>query len=130
MKRGLQRASLLIGLFGLILLAACSSHPDKEKEVESTPVKIQIDITKNQGAEQLATKKIKADQGMSLYTIMKENFDIEDEEGFITSIDGVSQNASAGEYWLFEINGEMSTKGAKDVQPKDGDQISWDLHGN
>ncbi|WP_239254740.1 DUF4430 domain-containing protein [Listeria ilorinensis] len=130
MKRGLQRASLLLWLVSVVMLAACSGDTGKVREAELSPVKIEITVTKNKGTEEIATQKIKADQGMSLFTIMKEYFEVEDEDGFITSINGVSQNESAGEYWLFEVNGEMSPKGAKDVFPKNGDQISWDLHGN
>lgn len=47
--------------------------------------------------------------------------------GFITSINGVSQDASKGMYWLYYVNGEMGQVGASQYVVKDGDIITWKL---
>ncbi len=47
--------------------------------------------------------------------------------GFITSINGVSQDASSGRYWLYYVNGELGQVGASQYAVEDGDIITWKL---
>ncbi len=51
----------------------------------------------------------------------------EEEGGFVTSINGVSQDASAGLYWLYYINGEFAQVGAAEYIVQEGDEITWKL---
>ena len=63
----------------------------------------------------------------SLFDAMSENFDIKDDNGFITSIDGKEQDKAANKYWTFTINDEQVNVGAKDVTVADGDKIIFKL---
>ena len=47
--------------------------------------------------------------------IMKENFDLVEDKGMITSIEGLAQDEAAGYYWTYTINDEMVNTGAKDT---------------
>jgi hypothetical protein len=60
-------------------------------------------------------KKITIIKDQTLLDALKENFKIEEKSGFITSIDGKSQDQAANKYWLFDVNGKMADKGAADI---------------
>lgn len=50
-----------------------------------------------------------------------------DEGGFITTIQGVSQDEGTQTYWIYYVNGEMAAVGARDYMIQDGDEITWRL---
>lgn len=82
----------------------------EDGEIEGSPVEINVD------------------HETDVLAYMVENFSVEgDEEGFITSIDGVEQDDSEGLYWLYYINEEMPSVGAGDYIVEDGDLIEWKL---
>jgi len=66
-------------------------------------------------------------EGTTLMEVMKEKYEIEEEGGLITSIEGYEQNEAENIYWLYEINGETATIGAADYTVEDQDQITWTL---
>lgn len=47
----------------------------------------------------------------------------------VESIDGVSADQSANQYWTLYINGQMSNVGASDYKVKSGDTVSWKYGG-
>jgi hypothetical protein len=51
----------------------------------------------------------------------------EEEGGFVTSINGISQNPSENVYWMYYINGELGQVGAADYTVQEGDKITWRL---
>lgn len=83
-------------------------------------------ITINNGNRVTCTTDIPA--GSNVFNLMTAcNIEFEEEKGFIISINGVSQNADANEYWIYYINGEMGQVGAREYIVEDGDEITWKL---
>lgn len=134
--------SLFIWLFSLLLsfgvLAGCSTaeqspnetsetkEQTSETEVEETTV---ITISQDNGEEIIAEEKVEVEEGAILFDVMEENFELEaTEDGFITSIEGVSQDEEAGKYWMYEVNGEAAMVGAKEYELEPGDEVTFDLH--
>ena len=78
-------------------------------------------------AKEFENKEIAVAKDTSLYDAMKENFEIKDEDGFITSIAGKEQDAPAQKYWTFTLNEEQVNEGAKDVTLKDRDKVIFNL---
>lgn len=76
-------------------------------------------------------KTVEVEAGANLLAVMKENYAIEEADGFITAIDGQTQVEETAEtkakYWLFDVNGESSMVGAADVALQEGDVIVWNL---
>ena len=76
-------------------------------------------------------KTVEVEAGANLLAVMKENYAIEEADGFITAIDGQTQVEETAEtkakYWLFDVNGEPSMVGAADVALQEGDVIVWNL---
>lgn len=54
-----------------------------------------------------------------------ESIGLSDEMKFVTSIDGIDNQAGSGDNWVYRVNGKLGDKssGVYDVHP--GDQIQW-----
>lgn len=61
------------------------------------------------------------------YAIFQKNFDIEDDNGFITSIDGHEQDEKDNKYWTYTINDEEVMEGASEVELTAGDKVDFSL---
>lgn len=72
-------------------------------------------------------KEIKAEEGLSVMDIMKENYDLQTQyDGtFISGIDDIV--ADETNFIAFNVNGEMSMVGASDYYPVSGDSIEFKL---
>ncbi|MBM7569788.1 DUF4430 domain-containing protein [Aquibacillus albus] len=133
MKKCWLRSISFILLLGFII--GCSqqdSTPIDEDQTEQAAQteneeEVVIIISQDHGAEVIAEKEISIEEGAILMDVMKENFEIEEADGFITSIEGVSQDADAGKYWLYEINGEMASVGANELELGAEDTVTFDL---
>jgi hypothetical protein len=67
-------------------------------------------------------------EGSTVFDVMTAcNIPFEEEGGFVTSINGVSQDATANMYWIYYVNGEMPAVGAGEYIVQDGDEITWKL---
>lgn len=62
-----------------------------------------------------------------LLDVMKEQLKIKEDDGFVTAINGVEQDKDKGLFWMFDVNGEMSPVGAKEVKLSADDVIDWKL---
>ncbi|WP_088840429.1 DUF4430 domain-containing protein [Listeria sp. ILCC797] len=123
MRRGIFIA--LSAIFVLILVA-CSDGETTTKSADT--ISASLHVTRNNGQGEVGAKKVKVASGSTVYEAMNKNFKLKDTDGFITSIEGISQDESKGLYWMYEVNGEMAAKGAKELKLKNGDEVSFDLH--
>ncbi|CYV04600.1 lipoprotein [Streptococcus suis] len=111
---------VVFSLFSLFL-AACTNTTEKQSE-SAIEVTLQI-TTKDKENRQEVT----AEEGDSVMDVLKEHHDIVEDNGLITEIDGVSQDASTNTYWMYKVNGQMADKGAKDLTVANGDEIEFYL---
>lgn len=137
MKKLFTLFSLMLVAIGL--LVGCSdesTQPKEDAKVQSNetqeksqaePQTEQVAIQVMNGETVVTEKEVELTDG-SLYDLMKANFDVKDDNGFITDIEGVSQVPDKNLYWVFEINGEQVTKGAKEVTLQADDKVVWKLH--
>lgn len=117
----------------LLLLNGCttidsSKDANQQSKTEQTQQRQQtVTIFIQKDGKQLSSKTVPFKTGDSLLTVLKENFAIEEEQGFITSIDGHAQDKQKQKYWIFTIDGTSATKGAKETVLKKNQQIVFDL---
>ena len=97
---------------------------DAEAEDE---VSFTIDILVDGEAVADLSKEVTAEEGMYLLDVMEDTYDIEETDGFISSIEGYEQDEAENRYWLYYINGESGEVGAADYAPEAADQIEWRL---
>ena len=88
--------------------------------------KIEATLTIENGG--ITTHSAKITEGSNVLDLMTAcNIPFEEDSGLVTSINGISQDADAGKYWLYYVNGEFAQVGAKDYIVQDGDEITWKL---
>ncbi|MDT2757737.1 DUF4430 domain-containing protein [Enterococcus asini] len=131
----MKKLKLFLGVIFTALvmvgLAACGSQNDtSDSTTASTSVaanEVAVTVILQEDGSEFENKEIAVAKDTSLYDAMKENFEIKDEDGFITSIAGKEQDAPAQKYWTFTLNEEQVNEGAKDVTLKDGDKVIFNL---
>lgn len=97
----------------------------EQEEVQS--IEVDIVISQEFGEEILAEESLEVEEGSTLLEVMAENFDIEEEDGFIHSINGVKAEDGEPYAWMFDINGEIAMVGAADYELEDGDLVEFDF---
>lgn len=100
---------------------------ESSSEVEVQELLVSISVTVDGEVIEEGDVEVEVEEGQNLLEVMKENFDIEEADGFISSINGYEQDDAEGKYWLYDVNGEMAEVGAADFELSDGDQIEWKL---
>jgi len=154
MKKGLLRKLLLL-MSTSMLLAACGTDTTEEPaqtedaettEVEEVPeseeaaedateeaetnseeVTVNFDIVIDGEAVADLSQEVTVSEGTYLLDAMHNTYDVEEEGGFISAIEGYEQDDNAGRYWLYYINDEMPSVGAAKYELQEGDQIEWRL---
>lgn len=125
-----MRLSLAL-LVAVGLLAGCSPKENGATATSSSDItestakteEITVDITLRQEDKILEQKEIIANKEASLMEVIQANFDIKEDAGFITTIEGVEQKPDEGFFWTYTINDEMVNTGAKDTPLSDGDKV-------
>lgn len=92
-----------------------------EAQQEEATISLQVD------GEEIENKAVTFAKGETLYEVMQKNFDLVDQDGFITSINGQTQDEAAQKYWLYDVNGEMALVGAKELILEPGDHVEFKL---
>ena len=113
----------LISVLPVLFLAACGSSSqtavEQEEQFQATLV---VDF-----GDKVDSQEISFEQGDTVMDILEEHFEVESEAGMVTAIDGVSQDAAANTYWMYDINGELAPKGAEEMTISEGDTITFYL---
>ncbi|MDY5973630.1 DUF4430 domain-containing protein [Streptococcus hyovaginalis] len=105
----------------ICLLTACANNEKAKLTDSSDDIKVTVSV-KPQG-EKESTKEVTVDKDDSVMDALEEGFEVEDDNGFVTEIDGHQQDPSKNLYWMYDINGKMAEKGAEDMIVSDGDKI-------
>lgn len=124
---------LMSVMFVFTLMVGCSTNEDtnqnsKESQTENQQTeKVVITISKNHGEETIKEEEVNFSEGDALLDVLKENFAVEESDGFITSIEGIEQDVDKKMGWIYFINDEMAMVGAADYQLEADDKITFDL---
>lgn len=100
-----------------------SSKSNESSATTSSESEIDVTIELKKDDQEIAKKIATINESTSLMDALKQEFTVEEEDGFITSIDGIEQNKEESYYWTFTVNGEMGQKGAADTYLKDRDEV-------
>ena len=125
----------LLLLASTLVLAGCGQTTQTE-EVTSTPVEsseqavlaeVTVSVTVDGEEIDEGEQVLEVEEGAILLDVMKEHYELEEADGFISAINGHEQDEEAGKYWLFDLNGEMAEVGAAELELSDGDLVEWKL---
>lgn len=143
MKKWLTYLSAMFLALGL--LTGCSNGADEgdisEENNTNTTVstnessgkedlaedEVRITISIDNGKESVAEEVVQVEEGDILMDVLKDTFYVEEDGGFITSIERVENDDEEGKYWMFFVNGEMAEVGAGDYELTGGEDIDFDL---
>jgi hypothetical protein len=65
--------------------------------------------------------------GVDALTLLSEVATVEEQNGFVSSVNGRKAEEKNKEYWAFYLNGSLAQIGAKEYITKDTDQIVWKI---
>lgn len=143
MNKWFMRLVSLVMVIGLLMGCASDtndqdgtnnnqSEQQNQNDANSSEVAeeiVVITISKDHNEEVITEKEVAIEEGAILIDVMKENFELEEDGGFITSIEGTEQDEDEGKYWMYSVNGEEPPVGAGDYELSVGDKVNFDLHG-
>ena len=129
-KKQLLLSGLVLGMF----LASGCTIPANEATLTTTttqesvsPIEQTATIILQEDGKEITKEVVSFEPGAVVFDVMDEHFEIVHQDGLITSIDGMTQAEAANKYWLYDINGEMALKGAKEIALQAGDEILFKL---
>lgn len=128
MKKLIKINLSVVILLLLVLLVACTSK-DVENGLQTTEASsstIEITIMIDNG-ENNTKKNLVVNQENNLLEIMVDKFEAKEKNGFITEIEGSTQNKDENKYWVYTINDTQVTKGAREITLENGDKVAWKL---
>ncbi|MGP4060129.1 DUF4430 domain-containing protein [Halobacillus litoralis] len=121
---------LLAFVLAVGMLAGCGAQEEGDEanatQEEAQEVTLQVDVSKNKGEEMLAEEEITVEEGTTLMEVMEDNFEVEQTEGYINSIEGIAGDDKEKMAWIYTINGEDATVGANEYEVEEGDEIVFD----
>ncbi len=129
-KKQLLLSGLVLGMF---LASGCTTPADEvtltttATQESVAPVEQTATIILQEDGKEITKEVVSFEPGAVVFDVMDEHFEIVHQDGFITSIDGMTQDEAANKYWLYDINGEMALKGAKELALQAGDEILFKL---
>lgn len=117
---------ILVSILTLLVIGGCSSTNDQTtvtstSQTEIAEISIEVSLVKEDEVFEEKTLNVAAES--NLMEVMQANFELEEEGGMITSIDGIAQDADESFFWTYMINDEMVNTGAKDTKVHEGDKI-------
>ncbi|WP_162011145.1 DUF4430 domain-containing protein [Streptococcus sp. S784/96/1] len=111
--------SSLVLLFSFVLVACSNGGADKDDQVAGK-VQLIVNLDTNKMDEQVTFE-----EGDTVMDVLEDNYEVEKDNGLITSIDGLAQDEAKKIYWMFKVNDEMAPKGAEQITLNDGDKIEF-----
>lgn len=118
MKKFLVALSLAFVFLGL---TACSQQ---ETETAEKTYKANLAVVFTQDT---TSQEVVFEEGDTVMDVLEEYHQVEETNGMVTAIDGVSQDPATNTYWMYTINGELAEKGAESQLVAEGDKIEFYL---
>lgn len=119
---------LLAALSSMIVMTGCQSPTTTEQSsAQSQATTKKVTITLQEEGKELSAKNVTYQPNQTLLELLKKQFSVKEDNGFVTAIDGHAQDKDKGLYWTLTINGKMAEKGANDIKLSPNDQIVFNL---
>lgn len=144
MNKWFWRAASFLLTVGLLM--GCSSGDDNNDADNSTNISqnetnttnnatanenneedtVKITLSIHEGSEYIDEMDVDVEEGDVLMDLLKQTFEVDEDDGFINSIQG-KEPEDDDEAWMIFVNGEMAEKGADELKPSPGDEVLLDL---
>lgn len=114
-------------IISLMLVASVLVGCSNNESVEAPNINPQIEINEVVKDDRVVELTFTVDESaneLTLMNILKSVANVDDEDGFIISVDELIVTEGSREFIGFYVNGEMAMQGAKDLVLKSGDEVS------
>ena len=119
--------SYIVLALSLVTLVACGKiEAAKLTRTSSQQSQSQGKVTLILKTEKESKKKaVNIQKGDTVLDVLEEVYPVQENDGFITEIDGISQDKDKGIYWMFDVNGKLGEKAANQLKVENGDEIKF-----
>ena len=124
MKKRLLSIFLLLAV--AITFVGCKDNSNTDSTT-SGEYSLEATIELIEDGESFKKETLNFNEGEKLLDVMKRNLEVEEKDGFITSIEGHNQDEDSNKYWLYTVNGEMAEVGANQFELHDKDEVIFTL---
>lgn len=120
-----------------LLVTACGSSSQEadskpttstESSVVETTVSVSFSFEEDEKELADLAKETDVQEGQSVLEALKDNYEVVEEGGLVSSIEGHEQVEKESKYWLYTVNDEQPTVGASDYILEEGDEVKWSLN--
>ncbi|HFI0665815.1 TPA: DUF4430 domain-containing protein [Streptococcus suis] len=126
MKRLLRICVSVLSVLVLLGCSTTSNQPTASSQVEETSQLLEATLRITTDGQN-STKNVRFEAGDSVMDVLEEYYDIEEENGMVTVIDGKSQDPASNTYWMYKVNGSLAEKGAAEQILQEGDDVEFYL---
>lgn len=121
----MKKISLVLTTLALsIVLVACQAADNDRNEAQEKNVQVTLVVEFDGKTD---TKEVTVEEGDNVMDVLEEVHEVEENQGMVTAIDGVSQDEAKKTYWMYDVNNEMAPKGVEEMTVSDGDEIKFYL---
>ncbi|SFQ01104.1 protein of unknown function [Desemzia incerta] len=120
-----------------LLVTACGSSSQEadskpisstESSVVETTVSVSFSFEEDEKELADLAKETDVQEGQSVLEALKDNYEVVEDGGLVSSIEGHEQVEKESKYWLYTVNDEQPTVGASDYVLEEGDEVKWSLN--
>lgn len=122
----MKKIAKLFVLFLSFFLVACSYVKDQTANGNQAKNDNYLRLIVKEDTNTI-DEKVPFKKGDTVMDVLKANYKVEEEKGFIKSIDNYQQDEKKQIYWFFKINDKMAPKAADTLPVKKGDKIYFYL---
>ncbi|HEL2576823.1 DUF4430 domain-containing protein [Streptococcus sp. P25B114] len=126
MKRLLRICVSVLSVLVLLGCSTTSNQPTASSQVEETSQLLEATLRITTDGQN-STENVRFEAGDSVMDVLEEYYDIEEENGMVTVIDGKSQDPASNTYWMYKVNGSLAEKGAAEQILQEGDDVEFYL---
>lgn len=126
MKRLLRICVSVLSVLVLLGCSTMSNQPTASSQVEETSQLLEATLRITTDGQN-STENVRFEAGDSVMDVLEEYYDIEEENGMVTVIDGKSQDPASNTYWMYKVNGSLAEKGAAEQILQEGDDVEFYL---
>ncbi|MFS1663156.1 DUF4430 domain-containing protein [Streptococcus sp. zg-JUN1979] len=113
---------IFLTLLSVVLVACSNTTTTNTSQSSEQAGKVELVVKEDSNT---LDETVTFSDGETVLDVLKDNYKVEEKSGFITAIDGISQDEAAGKYWMFKVNDKVADKAANQIKVKDGDKIEF-----
>lgn len=122
-----NKLSVLAGIATIFTFTIAGYGSAQNVQQVDAASKVRVTYTLKVNNKNYKTKSVKLPKHSTVMRGLKKLWKVKSTDGFITSIDGKSQNKAKKVYWTYTINGKFASKGAAEQKVANKDKVKFTL---